>query len=268
MNDLKNGANRALAHAWEGKKILITATMIFLVTLLMTFFQGVAIHVGVWWNLSLSLIPFFIGAALLLSTGILMIRLYHDEIKQKGTTLAEVMNRSVDIVMAGAYFAVPFVLALVLLWAGLGVFVLLSQTPGIGPYVGGVFAFVPFVLNVAILVLILSVLWGLFYVSPVMALRGMDRTYLLEDLWTRVKRDFFSHLIWFIVGITPLYVVYYLLVSSLRFTQLMLGLREGVASSMLGWFSMAIPFSLFLAPLVIFFFQLAAEAHVALKNKE
>lgn len=268
MNNLKNGANRALAYAWEGKKIFITAIMIFLVGLLMTFFQGVAIHVGVWWNLSLSLIPFFIGAALLLSTGILIIRLYHDEIKQKGTTLAEVMNRSADIVMAGAYFAVPFVLGLVLLWAGLGVFVLLSQAPGVGLYIGGIFAFAPFVLNTAILFLILAVLWGLFYVSPVMALRGMDRTYLLEDLWTRVKSDFFSHVIWFMVGIIPLYVSYHLLVSALQFTQLMLGLREGVASSMLGWFSMAIPFSLFLAPFVVFFFQLAAEAHVALKNKE
>lgn len=268
MNDLKNGANRAMAYVWEGKKIIITATMIFLIGLLMTFFQGVAIHAGLWWNLSLSLIPFFIGVALLLSTGILIIRFYHDEIKQKGTTFAEVMNRSVDIVMAGAYFAVPFVLGLILLWAALGVFVLLSQAPGIGPYMGGVFAFIPFVLNAAILFLILVALWGLFYVSPVMALRGMDRTYLLEDLWIRVKGDFFSHLIWFMAGIVPLYVSYYLLMSALRFTQLMLGLREGVASSMLGWFSMAIPFSLLLAPFVIFFFQLAAEAHVALKNKE
>ena len=75
--------NRALAFTFSKKKLLFVFCILALSGLLVVFFRGFALHAGQWVQLSLTFLPIFICTGILLSMGILLIRIYHDEIKQR-----------------------------------------------------------------------------------------------------------------------------------------------------------------------------------------
>jgi hypothetical protein len=75
--------NRALAFTFSKKKLLFVFCVLALSGLLVVFFRGLALHAGQWVKLSLTFLPIFICTGILLSTGILLIRIYHDEVKKR-----------------------------------------------------------------------------------------------------------------------------------------------------------------------------------------
>ena len=125
--------------------------------------------------MSLTFLPFFLCSGVLLSTGILLIRVYHDEIKNKDIPIREVFAKSWEVVIGASYFAIPIILGYLLLWMLLGVFFLLKEIPGIGNFFAIILAFGPFLLNFGSLVLCLLCIAILYLLTPIIALRGLNR---------------------------------------------------------------------------------------------
>ncbi len=257
--------NRALAYTFSKKKLLLAFSVLAMCGVLIVFFRGLAINAGQWVLMSLTFLPIFLCAGLLLSMGILLIRIYHDEIKKKPVHYSEMIAKSWELVVGASYFSIPIILSYLLLWMLLGVFVLLKAIPGgIGDFFAVILAFGPFLINLGTLVLCVLNLSMLFFVAPIVALRGLNRITVTQTLIGRFKRDIFSNLLLGMIAVLPLILIVGLLVLAAFLTEAVCFTCESPIHNVLQWFFISIPFMAAATPAVVFFFNFAAESHVLL----
>lgn len=267
LNEVQFIFNRAASLTFIKKKLLLAFTVLALCGLLVVFFRGLAINAGQWMMMSLTFLPFFLCAGLLLSTGIVLTRIYHDEIKKKPILYREILSNSFEVIVGASYFSIPIILSYLLLWMLLGIFVLLKQIPGIGEFFGVILVFGPFLLNLVTLVLCVLNLAMLFFVAPVVALKGLNRIRVTQILVKRLKSDMFSNIFLALVATFPLLVFIGLLTLAAFLTGTVCYGCENPLHNVLQWFFIMIPFTALLSPAVVFFFNFAAEAHVLLQKQ-
>jgi len=259
--------NRALSLTFSKAKLLLAFVVLAFCGLLVVFFRGIAVDAGQWLSLSLTFVPIFICGGVLLSVGILLIRIYHDEIKQKEVSYKKTLGKSWEVVIGASYFSVPIILSYLLLWMVLGIFVLLSEIPGIGIFFGTVLSFGPFLVNLGTLVLLVLNIALLFFVAPIIALKGFNRIQVSRTLVRRFKNDIFSNLFLVTIAALPLLFVVGLLTLSAFLTGSLCFACVTPLHTVLFWFFTMIPFTALLSPAVVFFFNFAAEGHVLIQRK-
>jgi hypothetical protein len=196
----------------------------------------------------------------------MLIRIYHDEIKGKDINYTEIISKSWEVVIGASYFSIPIILSYLLLWIFLGIFVMLKQIPAVGDIFAVILVFGPFLLNLGSLVLCLLNLGMLFFVAPIIALKGLNRIRVTQLLIKRLKSDVFSNVILAFFSILPLLAVTGLLVLAAFLTGTVCYNCENPLHNVLQWFFIMIPFTALLSPAVVFFFNFAAEAHVLMQR--
>jgi MFS family permease len=268
LNDIQFIFNRALSQSFSKKKLLLTFVILALCGVLIVFFRGLAVSANQWVLMSLTFLPVFLCAGVLLSAGIFLIRIYHDEVKKKKVSYRDVLAKSWEIIIGASYFSIPIILSYLLLWMLLGIFVLLKEIPGgIGEFFGVILAFGPFLINLGSLVLCLLNLSMLFFVAPVIALKGFDRITVSQTLVRRFKGDMFSNLLLGSIALFPLLFILGILVLAAFLTGAVCYHCESPVHNVLQWFFIMIPFVAVLSPAVVFFFNFAAEAHVLIMRQ-
>lgn len=258
--------NRALSLTFGYKKLLLVFCVLALSGMLVVFFRGVAWHANHWVQLSMTFLPIFLCASILLSLGILLIRIYHNEVKNRPVNYLSILTKSWELIIGASYFFIPIILTYLLLWMGLGLFFLLKEIPVVGDFFSAVLAFAPFLINLGALVLCVISVLMLFFLTPIMALRGIDRSMVFQSFVKRIEKDAFSNIVLVLMGFLPLLFVLTLLILAAILTDSICGDGQTLPQITLKWFFMMIPFTAFLTPAVIFFFNFAAEAHVSLNK--
>ncbi len=241
--------------------------VLFFCGLLLVFFHSLALGAGNWMKKSLTFLPVFLCAGVLLAAGILLIRIYHDEIKEKPISYKTVLGKSWEIMAGASYFSVPIILVYLLLWMILGVFLLFEQLPGIGPVFGVLLAFGPFLINLAAILLCIANVAMLFFGAPAFALKGFSGSDVFRNILVKFKKDIFSGVVLGLISVIPFVAGFIILMMAVFMsgpecvpnkTQLFFTVRR---------FILMIPFVALLSPTVIFFFNFAAESHVLLMKK-
>src|SRR5208337_3939660 len=95
----------------------------------------------------------FLCAGFLLAAGVILVRIYHDEVKERPTRYRDIVAKSWEVAIGSSYFSIPIILCYLLLWMLLGIFVLLKEIPGIGDLFGVLLSFGPFLINLGSLLL-------------------------------------------------------------------------------------------------------------------
>jgi hypothetical protein len=262
FSDLQLMFNRAFDLSFSKKKFWLVFSILALCGVMVVFFRGLAVGANEWLLLSLTFLPIFMCAGVLLSLGIVLIRIYHNEIKKKEIRYAEILSQSWEMMIGASYFCIPIILSYLLLWMLLGIFFLLREIPGVGPFFSAIFAFGPFLINLGTLILCLLSLAILFFVTPVLALKGLNRLQIAQTLTKRVKDNMFSNIILAVIATFPLWVIVGLLSLAAWLTGSVCFSCNTPLHQILQWFFTMIPFTAVLTPAVIFFFNFAAEAHV------
>jgi len=262
LSDVQFLFNRALALTFDRKKLLLVFVVLALCGLLVVFFRGLSINAGYWIVLSLTFLPFFLCAGILFSTGIMLVRIYHDEIKGKPNNYSEILSKSWELLVGASYFSIPLILSYLVLWICLGIFVMLKQIPAVGDIFAVILAFGPFLLNLGSITLCLLNVAMLFFMTPIVAFKGLNRIRVVETLVTRLKSDVFSNMILFLFALLPLLALTGLLLFAAFLTGTVCYTCENPLHNVLQWFFIMIPFTALLSPAVVFFFNFAAEAHV------
>lgn len=260
--DIQLMFNRALLFSFSKKKFLLVFSILALCGVLTVFFRGLALDANEWLFMSLTFLPIFLCAGILLSTGIVLIRIYHDEVKKKETSYTEILAKSWEIMIGASYFCIPIILSYLLLWMLLGVFFLLKEIPGVGPFFSAILAFGPFLINLGSLILCVLSLAILFFATPVIALKGLNRIQIAQTMTKRLKDDVFSNVVLALIATFPLWIIVGFLTLAAWMTGSVCFACETPLHQILQWFFTMIPFTAVLAPAVIFFFNFSAEAHV------
>lgn len=262
LSDLQFAFNRAIEYTLDIKKCLFTFIVLALCGLLVVFFRGIAFYATGWFLMSLTFFPIFLCSGVLLSTGILLIRIYHDQIKKKAVNYRELLLNSWELIIGASYFSIPLILCYLVLWVFLGVFILLAQIPSAGEFFAVILSFAPFLLNFGSLLLCLCSFMLLFYVAPIIALKGLDRVKITQTLMKKFAEDPFANLLFGVTGILPTAIVLGLLVGAVMLTGTVCPQCNSTLGMVLQWFFTMIPFTALLSPAAVFFFNFAAEAHV------
>jgi len=267
LHDIQFIFNRAVYLSFNKKKLLFVSIILMLCGLMVIFFRGLAVDAGNWVVMSLTFLPIFLCAAVLLSTGIILVRIYHDEIKRKNVNYLEILNKSWELIIGASYFSIPIILSYLILWMLMGIFLLLREIPGVGEFFGVILSFGPFLINLGSLMLCVLNISMLFFVAPVVALRGLNRLAISQILINRLRRDIFSNTCLALVATFPLVFFVGLLSLAAFLTGTTCITCHKPVYTVLQWFFIMIPFTALLSPAVIFFFNFAAESHVLMQKQ-
>lgn len=266
LADLSTMFNRALSLTLSMKKNLLVFLVLALSGLLVVFFRGLAWNAGEWIQLSLTFLPIFLCGGVLLSLGIFLIRVYYNDVKNRDIKYRKVIFDSWELLLGASYFAIPVILTYLMLWMLIGIFVLLKEIPVFGSFFSSILSFAPFVLNFGSLILCLLTLLMLFFVSPIIALKSLDRGTVFQIAMQRLEKDPFANIILFLTALLPLVFTLFFLLISIILTSTICKDCNSVPEIVLKWFFTMVPFTAFLSPAVIFFFNFAAEGHVYMQK--
>lgn len=259
--------NRSFEHAFSRSKLFLTFLILAASGVFIVFSRGLADSASPWVVMSLTFLPVFLLSGVLLALGVVLIRSYHDEIKKKKVEFSRILTHSLDVMLGSAYFTVPVILLYLILWMLLGIFLLLRNIPALGDFIAVVLAFAPFLINLATLLLCVFVIATLFFVTPVIALKGLSRSSVALVLGERLKGDLFTNLLLFIVAILPFSLTFLLLLTSAIMTGSLCAVCDETLYRAMQWFFIMIPFAFLLSPSIIFFFNFSAEAHVLMQKR-
>lgn len=261
--DLQKIFNRAFWLSFSKQKLVLTFFVLVSCGLLAVFCRGLGVISGnAWISMSLAFLPIFLSTLILLFSSVLLIRLYHDEVKNRQVSFSSVFKKSFDVMLTASSFGLPLVLIYLLLWIILGVFFLLKEIPGLGDTLSIVLAFAPFLLILGFLVLILGSFFLLFFASPMVALKADEKFETVKSVIGRLKSNILINIILFILSLLPLMFIVVLLVIAAYLTGLNYLPSGNAFYTVLQWFFIMLPFALVLSPAVIFFFNFAAESFV------
>lgn len=267
LEDLRFIFNRAFRHSFTRKKWVLVTGVLALCGLLVVFCRALAINAGDWFLMSLTFLPIFLCAGILLATGIFLVRIYHDEIKKKGRiSYSGIVSRSWEVAVGASYFSVPIILAYLLMWVVLGVFYLFKEIPTVGDLFSVLLVLGPFLINLGCILLCVLSLGMLFFVTPVVALKTIDPIGVSQIIVRRVGGDVFGNVLLAVVATLPLVTMVVFLILAAFLTGTTYVEAEGSLHIVLQWFFMMLPFTALLSPPVIFFFNFAAEAHVLMRK--
>lgn len=267
LNDLAELFNRAFKHSFSSIKWAASALGLVVVGLLFLFCRSLGSSTGGWLTTSLTLLPLFLSIGFLAALGVVVIRLYHDELKNRRVDLTSTVAKSLSLLFTSTSFSVPLIIAFLLLWMLLGLYQLLSYTPLFGTFFGIILSFVPFLIYVALLLLAFGALLMLFFLLPRLALTtGWAKEEAMKETLKRFVRDPFSNFLLFFIALTPLIFSLLILFGAISLTGFHF---QESAQDMhaLHWLLVVIPFGALLAPALNFFYQFALEAHVYFKGK-
>lgn len=262
INDIAYCFNRAIALSFVRKKIWLVAPFIFLCSMLVVAFHLFS-YTNKWFAMCFFFLPFVLSVGILLSLGVILIRVYYQEVKKIKVEYKKILALSLDVMSGSAYVGIPMIFIYVFLWILFGFLLLLQEIPLLGPIVASIFSFVSFMLICAFISLAVLSIMALFFAAPVIALRSnTDKSFMLRKIFENFKINIFANLFFFFIALFPVTIVFTLLSLAAFLTNASyLFFTNNVVYASISSFFMMIPFSFLISPVVIFFFNFAAEAY-------
>lgn len=265
---LEKSFNRAFILSFSKKKFFLTFPVLVLSGILIIFCRALAEEASGWISMSLIFLPILLSSGILLSLGVLLIRIYHKEAKGEKVHYRNLISHSWDFIVGTSYLSIPPVLIYLLLWVILGIFFLFREIPGIGDFIGVIFSFGPFLLFLSALILCICNLLLLFFAAPTIALRTMDRLKLTHSVFKRLTSNIYGNAVQFFLALFPSVIVISILSFAALLTNWSYLVFDSTLSMALSWFFIMLPFCALLTPSVIFYFNFAAESYNSYKKMQ
>lgn len=259
--------NRALSYTFSRKKLCFTAVILIACGMIIVLCRTLAAKANEYLTLSLTFLPIFFCTSVLLALGILLIRIYHHEVKKLQVSYTQTISHSKSLLIDVAYLSMPLVLVYFSLWTLLGIFYLLKGIPLLGNILGMIFSFGPFLLLLCFFIVSFLSVLVLFFVTPCISLKSTIHFETIVTVWKRLKFNPFSNFSLLFLGLVPLFFLTGLMALSAILTGKSYFEAEKTIEVGFQWFFIMLPFSILLAPAVIFFFNFAAECHALMLKK-
>ncbi len=260
--------NRAFLFSYGRKKLLFVFPCVLLCGFLFLLCRALALGAGDWMTMSLTFLPVFFCSTLLLAMGIVLTRIYHNEVKGIAFGYRKTLRQSWDLMLGISALSLPLVLAYLLLWTLLGIFFLLKAIPVVGSVLALILSFGPFLLVLGSLLLSLLNLTVLFFVTPEVALKSLTIDLEIgEKIKARLQKNPFTNLVLFFVACLPFIVLGGILLLAALMTGANYITANETGPLLIQGFVILLPFSALLSPAVLFFFNFAAESYVLMRKK-
>ncbi|MBP9842051.1 MAG: hypothetical protein KBC64_06470 [Simkaniaceae bacterium] len=259
--------NRAIRYSFSRRKMLFLFPILAVCGLLVVFCRALGVGASEWVSLSLTFLPIFLCSSILLATGVVLARVYYQEVKQLKVSYLAIVSQTWELLIGVSYLTMPLILAYLMLWMMMGVFYLLREIPGLGQFLHVILAFGPFLLVLGSLILTGINLLLLFFVTPHVAFSTAPRFKLAEEVIQRLSAYPLMNILLFLIAAIPLAFVAGLLTLAASLTGASFLMGTHTLAVAMQWFFIMIPFSALLAPGLVFFFNFSVESYVILYKK-
>ncbi|MFZ0564967.1 MAG: hypothetical protein WAM28_02080 [Chlamydiales bacterium] len=257
FKDLAILFRKACSSSFKLKKFLFLFLVLAISGLIYLFFQGVSLYFTNWTRLPISFLPFFLVSGPLLAAETFILELYHREQKAESLSFRQAMLESWEIMLRSSYLALPVLVAFFLLWVLLAIFILLKAIPLLGKLFGIILAFGPFLINLGVLVLLLSILFLFFFVIPSFVVnKKIDRTLLLK----KIRSDPFTHVLLLAAALLPVWIAGKIIGKAALMTLFTYSFEDKVLTTLQLFFVM-LPVVALMTPAINFFFNFAMESY-------
>ncbi|MBI3211934.1 MAG: hypothetical protein HYZ47_04540, partial [Simkania negevensis] len=146
FQQIEQGFNRALKFSFSRKKLFFVFLILAVCGLLIVFCRALAHGAGEWLLLSLTFLPIFLSSGILLAAGVVLIQLYHHEVKMIPISYIKIFTQSWQLLLGVSYLTLPLLVTYLFLWMLMGLFYFLKSIPAFGEVLGVLLAFGPFLL--------------------------------------------------------------------------------------------------------------------------
>ena len=262
-NDIEFSFNRALRLSFSINKLLFVFVVLWCCGFGLLLCRSFGLQTQDWLMLNWNFLPFFAIAILGLSLGVLLVRLYNDEIKERKMDYRKTFSLSKRVMVEIAYLGMPLIIGYLILWTILGLFYLIKELPKVGWALGVFLSFGPFLLFLSMVCLFVLFLILFFFLTPIVALRDCLPKEWIKCMLSRMSHSLLTNFILFIISVIPVGCILGLLVISLDMTHAFYLSSANPLDLVL----IMLPVSVLLAPGVVFFFQFAAESHILMIQK-
>ncbi len=158
--------NRALKYSYTRKKFFLLFPALVVCGILVVLSHTFWINANPWVRASLTFVPAFLCSGILMSIGVPLVRLYHDEIKEKKLSVNNTLRQSWKLMGGVASLIVPIMTGYMVLWFILGIFYLFKHIPSAGETLGVILSFGPFLLILGSFFICTANLLLLFFMTP------------------------------------------------------------------------------------------------------
>lgn len=265
FQDLEKCFTRAFLFSFNKKKFLFSYPFVFLAAIIFIFFKSMTITANIWVQLSRVFLPIFISFAILLILGTFLIRIHYHEVKSLTCSYREILKKSSSQVLSTFYISVPIIFIFLVLWVIFGIFVGIKNIPHIGSFIGVFMSIIPFLIILSVILLVIFNVAVLFFIAPELSLSQKKKKELIKSISLNFRKNLFANLVLFFIAVILVCIVLFILFLSTIYTKTYFALPiNNIYSGFVSFFLM-IPFTLFLTPFIIFFFNFALESFNLLK---
>ncbi|MBI5346408.1 MAG: hypothetical protein HZB76_04630 [Chlamydiae bacterium] len=267
LDELEKSFNRALVLAFSKKKFLLTFPILVLCGVLVVFCRAIAFNASGWIVMSLIFLSIFLSSGILLSLGVLLIRIYYHEVKNLRVHYKTILKRSWELIIGSSYLSMPILLSYLFLWVIFGLFMFFKELPYVGQAIAVVLAFAPFLIILISILLCIVNLALLFFVTPSIAFKS-DGKLNISHILSKIPKNILSSIIFLFFGLFPLVVTVAILTLAAVLTGMSYFIANHNLSITLQWFFIMVPYCALLTPSLIFFFNFAAESYNWLNKRD
>jgi hypothetical protein len=258
--DIDRMFHRSFIFTFSKKKFFFAFPFVAFCGIFISLFRSLSEGAGGYARLSLSFFPVFVVTTLLFALGIILVRCYYKEVNNSPFSLRTLSKSSWNLIVSSLYLIAPIPLAYVSLWTVVSLFYLLKEIPFLGIVMGILLSFVPFLLVLSFIVLAGINIAALFWITPSVALRSECNIDLVFSRLQAVRRRISTHIVLLILALLPVSIA----LGFLFLAGAVSGSVYVVGSCGLSKFAQmaitSLAFSALCVPLVIFFFNFAAES--------
>ncbi|NGX56608.1 MAG: hypothetical protein K1060chlam5_00851 [Candidatus Anoxychlamydiales bacterium] len=269
--DLKNldvCFNRAIKNSFQKKKLILTFFTLFLCSFLFVFASSISFLNSSFARLALLFLPVFLSFTLLFVLGIVLIKIYVNEVKNIKLNFLNLLKDLIFSINKSISLSFSYILVFLILFIIFSIFVFVKEIPHIGAIVGSILSFIPFLIVMLSIILLIANMLTLFFLSPIITLSNIKSLKIIKECYQNFKNNIFLNILFFLIAILPGVFIIILLSISTKITNLSYVIETNIVSFFIKNLIIALQYSIFLTPAIIFFFNFAAEGFNLVKKIE
>jgi hypothetical protein len=265
-NDIEKMFNRAFKLSFVQQKIFLVTPFLVICSCIFTLCCGHSEEHLSWMRVHLLCLPLFMSLGLLLMVGLVVSRAYQQELEGLIFRVNDIIKDSMPLLQQLSYLAMSFLILYNVLWTLLGGYEIIRSIPLLGVLVETLFAYIPFLLLFSIGILGCLGILHLFCLPPLLVFRSNLRWRSLRLVWERIAFSPFTNALLLLIALAPFACMLSILLCAVQLS----GHSTVQSYSLINHiklFTIALPLSMLIAPLVIFFFHFSVESHLWLQTQ-
>lgn len=268
MSHLDTIVWRSVTFAFSLKKLVMSAIFIYFVSVVSLFLYYPSSQYPDWVQLFFAIFPFYFSLGGCIALGVVCMRSYSLEVRRKKAVTFTIVKQSIPSLLMALHATIPLYIFFIVSFAVLSLFTAIATIPFIGDILLLFFMIVPLILLSLIKISLIVLPLALFCATPLIAFEGVDVKKLITRFHDVYSFSFLTVIGYMLLALIPFTLTSIVIWSGLQSMNSMAFFEHVTAFMFAQNMLLLAPVSCLLAPSLVIFFNISAEAYIYLKRAQ